>query len=152
MNANVRPHVFGTNWEHLKSKSKIKHIAYTGGKQQVLHFASCGLMDVPSRIFRVKLEMILVKITYKTFCAVLLCIIFEIFAYILLSPDHNKMQFRNIAWAISGQRGNIYLILFHPLGVGPLGDYVVGDPLHQVLRHLVQRHELPVIILVCHIS
>ena len=84
-------------WDKLrapKSKSKIKHIAYTGGKQQVLHFASCGLMDVPSRIFRVKLEMILVKITYKTFCAVLLCIIFEIFAYILLSPDLNKMQIR----------------------------------------------------------
>jgi hypothetical protein len=36
------------------------------------------------------------------------------------------------------------LLLLHPLGVGPLGHHVVRHPLHQVLRHLVQRHELPV--------
>jgi hypothetical protein len=35
-----------------------------------------------------------------------------------------------------------YLLLLDPLGVGPLGHHVVRHPLHQVLRHLVQGHEL----------
>ncbi len=34
------------------------------------------------------------------------------------------------------------LLLLDPLGVGPLGHHVVRHPLHQVLRHLVQGHEL----------
>ena len=48
------------------------------------------------------------------------------------------------ATSLNWHRCYVFAIsLFDALGVGPLGDDVVGDPLHQVLRHLVQRHKLP---------
>ena len=36
-----------------------------------------------------------------------------------------------------------HFVRLHSLGVGPLGDHVVQDSLHQVPRDLVQDHELP---------
>ena len=35
-----------------------------------------------------------------------------------------------------------HLVRLHPLGVGPLGDHVVHDPLSEVAGDLVEDHEL----------
>ena len=36
-----------------------------------------------------------------------------------------------------------HLVRLHALGVGPLGDHVVQDPLSQVAGNLIENHELP---------
>ena len=36
-----------------------------------------------------------------------------------------------------------HFLRLHSLGVGPLGDHVVYDPLGEVARDLVEDHELP---------